>query len=388
MSKTINKQATRKSGFFGKFGLRPAEVLDFPMKFHDLVKEELKNVPSLTVIPDFKGAEDAYARAEEHFNQAMAAVIAKLNIAELQRSYERLQSENLQAARENEVAYDEFVVAQSKKGRADATLKAYNEAKASKQSIEQRFQNQIQARRGELNEIENRLKRYTFNMWGRYVGMWQNDVALAKHQFEDKVREIADLERRLSEHQSRMVDALNRGGEQALAEGDVAEAEAILIQRRGIYQSKVKVLNEKASALTEKFEEIREKCKHAGVMSLEAIEKISVITASVKSDAMLLASIEQLTDYDPFRPIQTVGKVLLLTMQISEYLYEQSDALDEFSEHARDELSFRPGVESKLLNYLTIMDIEKFAQLQNGLLSMPRNSAEKDDMHLNIQLLK
>ena len=166
-------------------------------------------------MPDKDQINVAYKQAEGLFKTVVTKCISELN----EKAYaDRLGQANqiLSDARcTSDDAEKHLEAVREKLHKAEADVGAMEEQAKRLLGSEEELGNKISAAKRELQEIEGRVRTYTWRQWGPWVEMWKRDVELAKTEQSEKLKEIANLEEKLQSRKDRHDYFAKIGGEKA-----------------------------------------------------------------------------------------------------------------------------------------------------------------------------
>jgi len=277
--------------------------------------------------------------------------------------------------KKRELVSNELFEASQELAAAEVMSQAYQDARSQRQSIQQRFEEQIRTRNEELREITSRLQRYTWNMYNRWVSMWTNDVALAERQRIEKLAEIEELERRLARYKDDIIASTQ--GEQAEINSRLRKAQIAENHTQALFAEADKEFNTTAMALRDAELDLAKKLEDKGVSSFVEMEMYRNMAMKVADDARHLATVEEGKTLDPFGNFRSDVKQLHEEMDDEDFLEGQGQLLATFAADVKNE--FKVGAESDLgtlVYYLTKIDFVKFAALQTGKLQPPRAKSQ------------
>lgn len=188
-----------------------------------------------------------------------------------------------------------------------AQMKAFNEliikTDQSQSAKLQYLEDEVERLKVYKKQAEEDLKRYTYNMWGPFEGMWKNDVALAK----EKVwRFMADIERR--EKQIEEVKGDSKSFDVKLEQSAVNQQEQEIIGNIGNEEKAMSDLQAAQSKLREELEQTDVQLRKR-VAEQESVSVQNLIEASV-ARAHFANAVHSSSD------VVTVGGIALFEQEV------------------------------------------------------------------------
>lgn len=374
LAKKMEKQAKKESGWLGLSELRVDDE-KVKVKYDKTAKEDLAELEnSDTSCLRVEDVAKLYADAQNILRDSMQDHVSSFPTfpKELKDAEEKIRK------RASEVAAlkQQLIEANRDKVFAEASNKAYKEVKDSGKDMESRLKEMIRQKDQDLQAAEKRVRDYTFKMWGRWVGMWENDVKLAKEEVGDIKKEIALLEVRLTQHKDNMSEASKvKDGE--FKEGDMGAFTEARVRQTADVVKAIEVehtkalddLKEAENDLGKLMQRLEDKLKEEGVSSLNELEVIKKITGRITQDNLILEGITQVST-SPFSVLKNQMLRVLKEMKTEDTVAQQAEHLRAFVNMANleDDTQARKTEWQRILGVYASVDTTKFSQLLSGAL--------------------
>ncbi|CAE7566878.1 unnamed protein product [Symbiodinium sp. CCMP2456] len=277
-------------------------------------------------MPDKQQINVAYRQAEALFKEVVTKCFSELK----QKAYNDriLKAQQLlsDAMLTSEVKEQHVKDVRERLHKAEADVRAMEGKEVRLLSAEQQDEDLIRVAKRELEEINTRLRQYTWNKWGPFVEMWQRDVELAEMEQSEKLKEIAKLEEKQQGHKSQSDDFAEIGGKKAqiIARQKVIQDE-LQTAEKSAENAREKVKSAEA-ALSKIWSEIGEELKKAGVMDPKHAMMVKFMAATLQADLKVARSMERLSS-PVFKGLVLQLGVLIQDVSAAKTVKDQADAI-------------------------------------------------------------
>jgi hypothetical protein len=349
--------------FFHAFG-SSVSVSTVPTKYGKEVQQEVANIenggPTTFSLQKVKGL---YGEAKNLLRTSLENIPATTSFTN---RVDKAEEEVQEAAKKVVVAKENLIEASRNEAFARANRDAYREVQSSHEDMHDRISEQIRQKHSDLQASERRLRDYTWNMWGWRIGMWENDVKLARQEVTDAKKDIGLLEVRLAQHEANALKAKDHGGLQATIEAEYKEASLRKDQCSDGLEQAEQLFKMMSSKLAQVMEEVDQALRSAGVHTEKELRQLRQIHATISRDAKVIQAAARM-DADPFDQLRTELGRVVSRMQREKTLLPQAKWLRKFVEKASGQnVSSRQTAWQVLLKVYSSMDTTNFAKLISG----------------------
>ncbi|CAK9078281.1 unnamed protein product [Durusdinium trenchii] len=337
----IRREDKEKSGFMGWIGVYQAKVKDSRKDFgKEAEKIVLPTISKLKGVgmPSADEVKKQCLTAESLFNQVMETKC--LSDVKMKAYHEQLNKSksNVEGARkEGEEADRHLQTVRKEHHRATSEFKALEEKQKRLQSDVKKGDESLSAAQVQLGEVEERVRRYTFNKFGPFVEVWRRDVDRAEKEERNKHEEITGLTKQLEQQKDARVAF---AGEKAKAEAACKSAEDELKAA----ESKAKEAREKIDQAEDAHAKIQQKMmeqlQKKGFMTDNEALALKLMASQLHRNLKAARGQEDLVDY-PFEGLVREAEGLTDEMKKAETFKVMANELTGFLDQFAGSQTFR-----------------------------------------------
>ncbi|CAE6970473.1 unnamed protein product [Symbiodinium sp. CCMP2592] len=298
---------------------------DYAKQVEEIVWPILKMLEAVSV-PGKNQINLAYKQAEALFKEVVTKCFSDLKEKAYNDRLLKAEGLLLDATRTSEEKEQHLEALRKKLHKAEADGSAMEDKEKRLLSAEEEPGIQISVAKQELQAIEERLRRYTWNKWGPYVEAWKRDVELAERERSEKLQEIANLEEKRQGRKSQSDDFAGIGGvkAQTIASLKVIRDE-LQTAEKSAQNAREKVKSAEA-ALSQVWSEIEEELKKAGVMDAKQAMMVKFMAATLQADLKVARVMERLRSPVFLGLVKQMG-FLMQDVSAAKTPKEQADAI-------------------------------------------------------------
>jgi len=328
----IKKKAWRKSG---PLGLHSVEKDEVNVKYDKIVQESLDELPATSQKNCYQEVVKIYKESNALFNEVLMNLDGSDTYVALRDKLKRAEIDLQTCSDAEGEAHKSMVEAEKNLKKHTIRVASASEAAGDADSSGQAQMRSLEASlanlKAQMQEIENRLRRYTYNMYDRFTSMWTNDVKLATDERDAKKREISCVEAKIDELRQTLDRCkLQNNDLQTQRKVELAEASKDFDIAKEAHDAAERASADAAAKVRTLTDEMCDLAERNGVADASQIEFIKNMVMSVHEDNKRIRSLVNTSSTDPFSSIRKTMKTLVTEMKEAETLKEQSDLLTDF----------------------------------------------------------